>query len=71
MKDKSLKVLYRRHEGGGLGVWLMRGKLHLATIGVQQSNMVDVVKGKDNRSPLLVMSGGKVLFNDQDKEASV
>jgi hypothetical protein len=52
MKDKNLKVIYRRGEGGELYVFLYRSNFHIATIQVNSLNGIDVYRGKNNKSKI-------------------
>lgn len=42
MKDKTLRVLYHRFDGGGLVVWVYRGSKLLVSIDVSEANRVRV-----------------------------
>ncbi|MGD6806344.1 MAG: hypothetical protein ACQCN4_05235 [Candidatus Bathyarchaeia archaeon] len=54
MKDKTLKVTYRRGDDGQLYVLMYRGKLHLGTVEVNAFNCMKVSRGIANRAPVLV-----------------
>lgn len=52
MKDKNLKVIYRRGEGGELYVFLYRSNFHIATIEVDALNGIEVYRGINNKSKI-------------------
>jgi hypothetical protein len=54
LRDQSLSVVYRRGEDGQLYVFMYRGKLHIGTIEVNDSNSLKVFRGVENTSPVLV-----------------
>ncbi len=54
MKDLSLNIVYRRGDNGQLYVWLYRGQLHIGTVEVNSFNCMEVIRGKENNSPVFV-----------------
>lgn len=54
MKDRSLRVLYRRGEDGQLYVLMYRDEFHIGTVEVDKFNCIDVFRGADNPSPVFV-----------------
>ena len=54
MKDRFLRVVYRRGEDGQLYVFMYRGEVHIGTVEVDKLNCLEVFRGTENRSPVVV-----------------
>jgi len=54
VKDRFLRVVYRRGEDGQLYVFMYRGEVHIGTVEVDKSNCLEVFRGTENHSPVLV-----------------
>lgn len=54
MSAPLLRVSYHRGETGQLYIFMYRGKFHIGTIEVNDSNCMKVFRGIENTSPVLV-----------------